>query len=143
MANGVAEVSESKPMSRIGSSKHGASRRVCCCKLQVNVASSACKSSWQCSCACACWWDGTLSTVLHNVAQVCCHIRSFKVFVVANIDDQNRVLVVACRFLDVLGPGPLYAGSPSSDAITTHIAAASGATVRNDVKVRRRGSHML
>jgi hypothetical protein len=41
-----------------------------------------------------------------------------------------------CRFLDVLGPGPLYVGCPSSDAITSHLAAASGAEVRNDVKVR-------
>jgi hypothetical protein len=36
----------------------------------------------------------------------------------------------------VLGPGPLYVGCPSSDAITSHLAAASGAEVRNDVKVR-------
>jgi hypothetical protein len=45
-------------------------------------------------------------------------------------------LLVTFRFLDVLGPGPLYVGCPSSDAITSHLAAASGAEVRNDVKVR-------
>jgi hypothetical protein len=45
------------------------------------------------------------------------------------------LFVIFFRFLDVLGPGPLYVGHPSSDAITSHIAAASGATVRNDVKV--------
>lgn len=43
-----------------------------------------------------------------------------------------------CRFLDVLGPGPLYVGLPSSDAVTKHLAdtlKGSGAVVRNDVKV--------
>ena len=46
------------------------------------------------------------------------------------------------RFLDVLGPGDLYVGVPSSDAITNHLAG-TGATVRNDVKVCRlyRNSH--
>lgn len=43
------------------------------------------------------------------------------------------------RFLDVLAPGPLYVGCPSSDAVTQHLAAgltSSGNVVRNDVKVR-------
>lgn len=43
-----------------------------------------------------------------------------------------------CSFLDVLAPGPLYVGYPSSDAVTKHLAdslTSSGHTVRNDVKV--------
>eukprot|EP00878_Enallax_costatus_P020481 GHUV01021655.1.p1 GENE.GHUV01021655.1~~GHUV01021655.1.p1 ORF type:complete len:467 (+),score=105.63 GHUV01021655.1:386-1786(+) len=39
-------------------------------------------------------------------------------------------------FLDVLSPGDLYIGVPSSDAITNYLAG-TGATVRNDVKIAK------
>jgi hypothetical protein len=68
--------------------------------------------------------------------QVCCILFSTECQVVMLCE--RTCWCCFCRFLDVLGPGPLFVGYPSSDALTKHLAESlksSGNFVRNDVKV--------